>query len=50
VVVVDPDEIAILDILDDCLGKKMVDFLVCGPRGLVERDLTGMVVEEGPED
>ena len=50
VVVVDPDEIAILDILDDCLGEKMVDFLVCGPRGLVERDLTGMVVKEGPED
>lgn len=48
VVVVDPDEVAVLDVFDDGLGEEAVDFLVGAPGGLVEGDLTGMIVEEGP--
>lgn len=45
VIVVDPDHISVLDISDDCLGEESVDLAVCAPCGLVERDLTGVVVE-----
>jgi hypothetical protein len=48
VVVVDPDEITVLYVLDDRLGKEVVYFLVCGPGGLVKGDFAGMVVEERP--
>ena len=50
VVVVDPDHVVVLYIGGDSLGKEGVDFVVGGPGGLVEGDLTGVVVEEGPED
>lgn len=50
VVVVHPDEVAILHVLGHLLGEEAVDVAVRGPRGLVERDLAGVVVEEGPED
>lgn len=49
-VIVDPDQIAILNILDDGLGEEAVDLLVCGPSRLVEGNLTGVIMEEGPED
>lgn len=49
-VIVDPDQIAILDIFDDGLGEKAVDLLVCGPSRLVEGNLTGVIMEEGPEN
>jgi F420-0:gamma-glutamyl ligase len=48
VVVVDPDHISVLDVANDRLGKEAVDLAVCAPCRLVERDLTGMVVEERP--
>ena len=44
------DLVAILDILNDLLGKQQVHLLVRRPRALVECDLTGVVVEERPED
>jgi hypothetical protein len=49
-VVVDPDQIVILHVLCDLLCEQTVGFLVGIPGGLVEGDLTGVVVEEGPED
>ena len=49
-VVVDPDQIVVLYILCDLLCEQTVGFLVGIPCGLVEGDLTGVVVEEGPED
>jgi hypothetical protein len=48
VVVVDPDKIAVLHILDDGLCKEAVDFLVRRPRRFVKGDFTGVVVEERP--
>ena len=50
VIVVHPDQVAILDIVDDSLGEEPVDFLVGGPGGLVESDLTGVVVKKRPEN
>jgi hypothetical protein len=50
VVVVHPDQIAILYVLHDCLGEEAVYLSVGGPGRLVEGDLTGVVVEERPED
>lgn len=47
-VVVDPDQIVVLYILCDLLCKQTVGLLVGIPCGLVEGDLTGVVVEEGP--
>lgn len=46
----DPDHVAILYVLDDSLGKEAVDLLVGAPCVFIEGDLTGVVVEEGPED
>lgn len=46
----DPDQIAVLDILDDGLCKETVDFLVGNPSGFVECDFTGVVVEKRPKD
>lgn len=48
-VVVHPDQVTVLNILDNGLRKKAVDLLVGSPGGLIECDLSGMVVEEGPE-
>ncbi|CRK33032.1 hypothetical protein BN1708_005977 [Verticillium longisporum] len=50
VIVVDPDQIAVLDVLDDRLGEEAVDLLVRSPGALVKGNLAGVVVEEGPED
>ena len=44
-VVVDPDQIAVLDFLCNSLGEKTVCLLVCLPGGLVKSNLTGVVVE-----
>jgi hypothetical protein len=49
-IVVDPDQIVVLYIFCDFLCEQTVGFLVGFPGGLVEGDLTGVVVEEGPED
>jgi hypothetical protein len=45
VVVVDPDQIAVLNFFCDSLGEKPICFLVCLPGGLVKGDFTGVVVE-----
>lgn len=50
VVVVDPHEVVVLDVRGDCLGEQAIGFGVRIPSRFVECDLTGMVVEEGPED
>jgi len=50
VVVVDPDHVAILHVLDDRLGEQPVHLLVGGPGRLVEGNLAGVVVEERPQD
>jgi hypothetical protein len=50
VVVVDPNKVAVLHILDDCLGEEAVDLLICAPRRLVKGNLAGVVVEERPQD
>lgn len=49
-VVVDPDQIVVLYVLCDFLCEQTVGFLVGFPCGFVEGDLTGVVMEEGPED
>ena len=49
-VVVDPDQIVVLYVLCDLLCEQAVGLLVGIPCGLVEGDLTRVVVEEGPED
>jgi hypothetical protein len=45
-----PDQIAILDLLRNGLREEAVRFLVCFPCPLVKGDLTGMIVEERPEN
>lgn len=50
VIVVDPDHISVLYILGNFLCEQAVDLTVSSPGGLVERDLTGVVVEKRPED
>lgn len=45
-----PNQVAILDFLGDGLGEQAIGFLVGLPGGLVESDLTGVVVEQRPED
>lgn len=50
VVIVDPNEVAILDILDHLLGEQTVDLLVGFPGGLVKCDLAGVVMEKRPEN
>lgn len=49
-VVVDPNQIVVLHVLCDLLCEQAVGFLVGIPCGLVEGDLTRVIVEEGPED
>lgn len=50
VVIVYPDHVVILYVLGDSLCEQTVGFGVCIPSGLVEGDLTGVVVEERPHD
>lgn len=50
VVVVDPNHVAILHILDDCLGEQPVNLLIGRPRRFVKSDLSRVVVEKWPED
>ncbi len=49
-VVMDPNLVAVFDILDDRLGKQTIHLLVSAPCGFVESNLTGVVVKKGPED
>jgi hypothetical protein len=49
-VVVHPDEIVVLNILCNLLGEQAVGFAVGVPGRFVKGDLTGVVVEKGPED
>lgn len=50
VIIMNPDHISVLHILDNLLCEQAVDLAVSSPGGLVERDLTGVVVEKRPED
>ena len=50
VVVVDPNEVVVLYVLCDCLGKEAVGFAVGVPCRFIERNLTRMVVEQRPEN
>lgn len=50
VVVVDPDQVIVLDVLRDGFGEKPIYFLVGVPCQLVKGYLRGMVVEEWPQD
>jgi hypothetical protein len=47
-VIVDPDQITILDILDDSLGEQAIDFAISTPCGLIKGDFTRVIVEERP--
>lgn len=49
-VIMDPYQIAISYIFCHCLREKTVNVLVCSPCRLIERNFSGVVVEEGPED
>jgi hypothetical protein len=49
-IIMNPDQISVLNILDDGFCKKAVDFLVCCPGRLVEGNLTGVIMEKRPED
>ena len=46
--VMDPDDVSILDISSDSLGKDSVGFLVCQPGFIAEIHLTRMIVEDRP--
>jgi hypothetical protein len=50
VIVVNPDQVAVLHILDNGLGEQPVDFSVRAPRRLVEGDLARVIMEQGPKD
>lgn len=50
VIIMHPDQITVLDLLRNRLGEQPIRLLVCFPCGLVECDLTGVVVEQRPED
>ena len=50
VIIVHPDQITILYVLSHCPREQAIDLLVRSPCRLVERNLTGMVMEERPED
>lgn len=50
VVILNPDQITVADNLGDGFGKQCVGLLVCTPVLLVERDFTGMVMEEWPQN
>lgn len=43
-----PDQIVVLDVLRNGLCEETVGLGVCVPSRLVEGDLTGVIVEEGP--
>lgn len=49
-VIMHPDEIAVLDFLGDGSGKKAICLLVRFPSRFVKGDFTGVVVEQRPED
>ena len=49
-VVVHPDDVAVLGVGGDRLGELAVDFVVGDPGLLVKGYVGGVVVEEGPED
>ena len=49
-VIVYPDQIIVLDVLCDFFCEQTVGLAIGIPCGLVEGNLTGVVVEEGPED
>lgn len=50
VVVVNPDHVVILHIFRDGLCEQAIGFSVCVPSRLVEGNLSGVVVEQGPQD
>lgn len=47
-IIVNPDEIAIFNVLRNDFGKRSIGFGVRLPSILIERDLARMVVEERP--
>jgi hypothetical protein len=49
-VVVDPYHVVVLHVLCDCLCEQAVGFAICLPCGLVESDLTGVVMEQWPHN
>jgi hypothetical protein len=50
VIVMHPDQIAILDFLGNGLGEKAIGLLVCFPGGLVKCNLTWVIMKQRPED
>lgn len=50
VVVMDPDDVASLQLLDKALGKQLVDLLVGGPDGFIKSRLTRMIVKQRPQN
>lgn len=49
-VIVDPDQIAILNIFGNSLCKQAVRLFIRIPREFVKGNLAGMIVEQRPED
>jgi hypothetical protein len=47
-IVLDPDKITAPNNLSNGLCKEVVGLLVCTPVILIERDLAGVIMEEGP--
>jgi hypothetical protein len=47
-IIVDPDQIPILNILCHGLRKLSIDLYICIPSRLIESDLSRVVMEEGP--
>lgn len=50
VVVMYPDQIPIFDLFRDGLCEQTIRFLVCIPGGLIERNLSGVVMEQRPKN
>lgn len=50
VVVVDPNDVVVLDLLCHLASKDAIRISICHPGILVKRNLAGVVVEEGPQN
>lgn len=49
-IVMDPDQVAILDFFRDRLSEKAVRLFVRLPRGFIEGNFAGVIVEQRPKD
>jgi hypothetical protein len=49
-VIVNPHEVTVLNFFCNNFGEEPVRFLICVPCRLIESNLSGVIVEQGPQD